>query len=617
MAGATVSTGSDTWVGSAKPAAIHNTETYLRLQTGAMYGFVFAKLPTPRGSSIISATLRVFARGASTGSRTLTVKRVAASFKFGSTTWNNKPAVTGSGVTASVGTLADGDPIDFDVTAQATTMQGSNNWGWRLESNAATAHSVYSFEAGNDYTPVLIVTWSDKPDAPTLLRPSGTISIAKWVAQFDYSDLAGSTELAAVQVRIDASANPASLDYDSGEVPWSVPEVDLSRTDLPGGTYGGLSDAATTQWQARVQDSAGLWSDYSDWVTVTRDNQGTPAITYPSSGTPTVTEPTPTITATLTGETLKKYRVWVTSTTNRNRVYYDSGEVSQAGGSISHTIPETYKGNRVLEAGSYSLGVRMWDTKARVASPGDVPYVEVWRDFTMADGSPTGGAPTSVVATLVSPTPAVDITWSRATTPDSWVVLRDDVVVASDLDPADTLVSGTAYTWRDWAAKPYASHVYKVKAVVTGVQSAAGTASAVTPVPKGVWVIDPVRNLTFVCRGTGVDNWAMTDQAAIYRPLGSASGIRVTTALYGLEGSFTGELSPYTGRTLASLESTLWSIKSQPSATLRLVTADSSFPIILGDLSCSPSPDAKTTDLRKVVSFTFMQVGNLPFTAAL
>lgn len=606
MGQATVRGGIDTYVGSNYASREHHGAVSLWLRSGENYSLVYLKVPAPRGATVTSATLTVYARGASTGSRTLTAARVASSWKASRTNWDNKPGVLSGGVTTAVTALDDGEAITFDVTSHVQSIvNGAANYGWRLASTASNAHTIYSFETSSRYKPTLTVTWSDRPDAPSSLRPSDSVtSRSHPTLTFDYSDVSGSTELAAVQVQIDPAANGAAPAFDSGEVAAVEPELDLAST-----AYAGLVDGASTQWRVRVKDAGGLWSLWSDWVGMTRQIKPGVTILNPAAGAaPFVSETTPPILWTTPDQTA--WQVRILDAADPATILYDSGK--RGGADDAHTIPKGV----LADERSYTVVVRGWDDIDREATPGDPVYATASRVFTV-DDDPTTDAVGTLTAGADGRTPWVLLEWTRSTAPDSFTVTRDGKVIESSLTPDEVLVSGTTYRWRDHGAEPQRQHTYAVKAVVNGRQSPAGPTAVFTPTPTGIWLVDLERGLYACLAGDDAGSWEMVDEAATYAPIGSTESIRVVSGIRGLEGELSGLLiDGMGGRTFAQHEAALWNLKEHPTAELRLVVADVNIPVVIGDLVIAPSTATRDGDVVKTVSFAFWQTGGLKFTPA-
>lgn len=597
MGKAVVRGGFDTWAGAGAPSTEHPRTPFLQLDAGAREAFIYFKSPVPRGATVTKATLQFHARFESTGFRAITVRRIAESWKQGRLNWNNRPSTHGAAVTAEVYTLQNGDPIEFDVTTHLQTIaNGARNYGWKVTTDSTVMHRLYGLNAGR-FKPTLTVEWSDAPDKPTSLTPSsGVVATTHPVLQFDYTDVSGSTTLAAVQVQIDADRTGAA-DFDTGEVSTTEPELNLADTAFTGLT------GTPTYWRVRVKDEAGLWSDYSDWTEISY--LGAPTLTMtnpPVEG--TVTEPTPPIAWSLSTAQVA-WRVRIRDLSGKQ--LYDSGK--NPGTATSHTLPAG-----ILKDGrTYVADVRAWDIEDREAVPGFPTYARAVREFTMTDDPGTSGV-VSFTATAAPDAPYADLTWERSTMPDGFAVYRDGTHLAN-LEPSDVIVpSTTTYEWRDASANPHVSNTYTVRAIVNGKQSAPGTSQSVTPKPTGIWLIDTDRDLVVSIAGEDAGTWTMPDDAATYVPVGSTETVRVVGGLRGYEGGLSGVLiDGFHGRTVAEQEYDLLRIKEDPSKTVRLVAGDVNINVVIGNVSIAPTPKTRHGDIVKDVGFDFWQVGELTF----
>lgn len=608
MGSATIRSGFDSYSGSVHPSREHAKATRLRLKSGQNYAYIYLRSPAPLGATIVSATLTVFARNATSGSRTLTASRIGESWKARSLNWNNAPDVLSGGATAAVDVLADADPVDFDVTAHVQTVaNGGRHFGWRIETTGASLHWLYAFNAG-EHKPRLVVEWSDAPDAPTSLAPADSVvSLAAPVVQFDYTDVSGSTDLAAVQVQVDPAADDVTPDFDSGEVAATEPELDLSAT-----AYLGLADAASTYWRARVKDAAGLWSDWSDWVQITRAVKGTVTIDTPSAGTPIVTDHTPTIEWTPSA-TQTAWKIRITRASDRGTELYDSGK--RIGAETAHTIPDGY----MPADDDYSVQVRSWDATAdRQASPGDPRYAYAWLDFVITD-DPAVTKPTTTTAASVADAPWVDVEWTAAVEPnDGWNVYRDGELIAGGLETADWLVAGTTYTyrWRDYTAAPLRPHTYSVRGVVDGVRSEPTSSGPTTTRPIGIYLADAATGTTVRIAGDEAGSWSMEDDAATLVPLGSTATVRIVSGLRGMSGQLSGLLlDDWAGVTLDAAEAAVWAMKARPSRPVRLVAGDVNLSVLLGNVTVAPTAYTREGQLVKDISFDLWQTGAAAFEA--
>jgi len=607
----TVRSGYDAWVDTAHPAKPHGRNPFLRMKTGAEYAFVYLRNPAPRGTTIVSATLQLHAHGASTGSRTLTARRAAGHWDDDTVTFNRMPGVTGtSQPTAALGTVADGDLIEFDVTAhlQKVTSGKSRWYGWRIQTDATAEHSVYGFNAGK-YMPRLIVQFTYKPDFANNLRPSGgAVSLAKPTLSYDFHDISGKIDLVSHRVQLDPTGNWTSPGFDSGE----LGAVDGPVLDLNDTSYSGLADGASTQWRVIVKGSDGVWSDWSDPATFSRHAQGPLAITSPATSPgDLVTEPTPTIVWSFANQAA--YQVIVTSATNHAKVLFDSGK--QRGTDQTFTLP---KGILTTPSGRYSLLVRCWDTTVRVTTTGDPIYRQLRRDFTFTyDATPNPVTALSVARPDAAP--RLRLTWTRSSTPDSYVIERDGVVIDADL--TDLLISGTTYSFDDWTATAGVNHDYRVRPVVNG--KACSNSPVVTAkwTAYSVYLADPDTGAWFMVLGAPGDtsgpsiNLAYGEDADVTTRAGQYP-VRKITAMRGLEGDVSGMLiqNDWDPRTLDDQVADVLTIKGRTAVvTCRLVVGGLNIPVIIGNVNPAPSTEYLEEIPCRAVSFWVGQNGEMPF----
>lgn len=607
MSTAVVRGGTDSWVASGTPSANHRGGKSLHVRSGAetQYAYAYFKNPAPRGATILSATLRFYGRSTGWGAQTMRVRRISVSWKSGRINWDNRPATTGTDVDVTQTNPEDGTEWAFDVTAQIQTItDGAANYGFRLETTtSADSRAFYALNASRN-RPTLTVTWSDAPDAPTSLSPSGgrAVSVSHPTLRFDYTDVSGNDELGAVQVQIDPLSDFGTPDFDSGEVLTGSPELDLVDT-----AYTGLSAGASTFWRVRVRDSAGHWSEWSDPAEFSRVAKGTVAIVNPAADpNDFVTEWTPPIIWSVSGATQVGFRVIVFRVTSAGKLapLHDTGRVD--GADDSYTLPK-----RILtdQTATYRVVIHVWDTVSREATPGDVPYIWASRDFTFSDV--VGVIPVSgLTVAQDSPRPWMVLSWTLATAPDSYAVVRDGEVVDALLDPADLLVSGTSYEYIDKAADPDSEHTWEVQAVVNGETSENNPTVVDTFESTGIWLADLTDNRIVYIGGDEPGDFRMGEIGETYEPINGDAVIRITQAIRGLEGSISGILRDRNGETAEHWRGELEEIKRHPGRELLLTFPDLALPVVVANIKIAPTPSFYKAD--RDVSFDFWATRGFP-----
>ena len=610
---------SDTAVNIAFPNMKFGPKKWLPVQLDAAYTYVYLRSPAPLGATITSATLRGTVRAGWTGTRTLTARPLAGSFTKARTTWALQPEVlSGQAASVTVGAKADGDMIEFNVTAAVQAVaNGRQHFGWRIQSSSSTLVRFHASESGSDTAWELEVEWSDAPDKPTTLVPSsGAVSIAKPVLEFDYTDVSGSTELAAVQVQIDPlGAAGGTPDWDSGAVETLIPQLDLAGTSYPG-----LANNASTQWRVRVKDDAGLWSGWSDWAEFSRINKPTVTLDQPSSG--IVYDSTPLIVATSSAY-VAKFRILIYNAA-RTKVLYDSDEQPGDGGTeVRWQIP-LRNDNRAIPRWGVPvilpddterwLQVRIWDDEDREATSGDPTWTSVETLFAIDDDLAVTPVSTLSV-TQERGTPLVQFQWTRTAGADAWELLIDGKVADKWLstDP-DLMIVGNTFTINNYPGiDPWVEHEYNIRPVTNGQRGRKGPTARWTLELEGVWLIRT--NGTFVqLRNVSLSDWAQEDRRLTFKPLNRHVDVDIITQLEGMSGTVSGTITEgHSPVAYDTAKTRLDAIKDNPTEAVTLVAADWQGAVRLRNLTVKPDDDFMAGQKRMRVEFEFFQVGALGY----
>jgi len=585
----------DTYASGTAASTNYAAASVLHVRTADRYAYVFFNRAAPVGATITSAKLRLYHAAAWAGSRNIVVQRVSGPWQVSRLNWNNKPGVTGATVTVADDGGAAGTVVELNVTALLQTVSDGAAWyGFRISTNDATDRGIYSAQGLSQYRPTLEVAWTEAPEAPTTLAPSGNraVSTNKPVLRFDFTDHLGDTTLAAVQVQIDPAGNFAAPAFDSGEVATANPELDLTTT-----AYAGLADLASTYWRVRVKDGSGLWSTWSEDEQFKRDDLGTVTIDNPAGA--TLSDPTPPFLWSFAGGVQKAWQVYVIDPADPSEILANSGK--QTSSDAAWTPPP----RTLVGAGPYRVVVRVWDTVDREKVPNGEVFAVATRDFTIVPDATVNPVVGLAVSQPNEAKPRMLLTWTRSEAPDRFVIVRDGVVVEDPLLPEDALVAGTSYQFLDDASRTWREHTWKVQAVVNGKASPSAVVTETTKT-RGIWLLDKERSLEVWLAGQEGGSWAIGEEASVFAPVGGTNVVRRVQARRGYEGSLAGQLVDRYGKTAVQYEDDLMAMRAHPTRPVTLALADMSLRVILGNVTTYPL--AKGVPPLRVASFDFWQV---------
>jgi hypothetical protein len=619
----TITTGYDTFAAWPAPTANYAQSTqvdvgYYVVATQPFYGFVYLPLPPDIiGTTIASATLTGHARSAWAATTTLQAAAVTSGWSDSTLTYNRMPSTGSTSPTVATGTLAAGAPVDFNITTLVQAVASGGAWyGVRLARTAGGIGGVFnSFDSGLSSWTLTIET-TEAPEVPQSLVPNGTtVASGAPVLTCDFSDNGGlSNDMAQMNVQVNTSNSFTTPAYDqTGNT--TVPVFDLASPPSPATAFTPIPSGSTRYWRVRVKDTDGNWSGWSDGASFTYFSQ--PAITVLTPAAGVLWDPTSDVIAS-TSANLSAYRVQITDATDRTAIRYDSGRLPAnpaALTTVAVSLPQKYEGQRVLvDDRNYQLHVRVWDTHTdRQSTPGSPAYVDSWSTFHFDDDLTQ-----TPIATLVTDqadvSPAVTLTWTRASAPDGWLVLRDSRVIAR-LDPADVISGVSTYTWVDAYPQPWVEHVYDVRALTTvsgtSKRSKAGPTASIVPNGRGVWLFTQDGQKVAI-DDTDVTQVTVGSRLATYKPVNVRYDVDIVSGFEGLSGPLTGIVPSGLDDTvtLADAVAVLQSIKENPSQSVQLVYGSFSGEVLLRNVSITPDPRGNQGTPLARVSFVINQVGD-------
>ncbi len=575
-------------VASTRYASVAKKAMYVATNGATAYrSFFRPDLPADlEGQEVLSAIIRV-RMYAATGTRSTTLQRHAAlpASSYLSTTYNNQPGVLAGSKPHTVTQNAAVQVRDFDVTEDMRAIVlGDPYYGFRLTSTYTTQWGLYGTESA--YAPQLIVVLSELAVTPIGLRPHGVTSLAAPTFQWE-----APSSLSSAQLQIDVVDGDFTTPlWDSGVLPMTVPQINTA--DLG---WAGMADGASVDVRVR-QTATAAASDWSDPVTVTRDEYAALTVTSPLA---TTTDPTPAVVWSFPGQA----KWWLTTTVGGKVVNDTEWE---PGNDSTYTPPKgAAKPGSVI---SYRL--RVTDAVARTASPGDPGYKEAV--FTTVFQPGPVGAVQNLVAGQVGVRPWVDLTFFRSSLPDEWLIYRDDTVI----DRISATDDGQpVWTYRDWSCPPNVDVEYSVSAIQNGVAGGRGPTVPVRTILEGAWVFDPDTGEHFSFTGEQ-NGLAWGENTVRMEVFGSTRTVKRTYALRGLAGDVGGTIeSYYDGRTCGEQEVDLNAIKGRPSKTVRYAAGDINIACTIDNINPVIDPDQMKYDeiVKSVTMYVASDGSDLPF----
>lgn len=492
--------------------------------------------PARKGTVYSSVKLKFYNSVAIPGTHTIAVEKVVSGWSVAKTNWNNKPNYTITGSKQVAKTAAPKHSLyEFDITDWMNAVSAGAVWyGFQIRAVEALTQSA-TFEGHKVPTWGMFVeaSWSDAPETPKDLNPSGgrAVSIAKPVLRSDFVDKNGNTEINGIQVQINDVDNfVTGIDFDSGDVPVTSPQLDLATT-----AYAGVPASATRYWRVRVKDGDGNWSGWSASTSFKNLAKGVVTIVSPGVAPNNYVEETsPPILWSYSG-VQRSYQILVYNL-SKTKVLADTGKQTSVDTGVSLPTGTYFKDNE-----NYIVEVRIWDNNERATTPGDPSYSIATRQFfyNLSSGvTPT----TNLVLSRVGQTPWIQLNFNRTTVPDYFDVFRDGEVIFSSLLSAEAFISGTSYQIVDRLARPRMPHTYEVRPKVNGV-TASGNATAtltVKPTTAFLCTVDGEIAIPLVNYAPSIEKF---DGSTTYQIMNSDEPVTVYQGEGGYEGDFSGVIS--------------------------------------------------------------------------
>jgi hypothetical protein len=599
-----------TWVNQAAPTTNYFRKTgYVMVSNQSShvkFSYLWFTNPFPRsGANILSATLTLRTRAISGAGTVNLGVDLATAYPVGISmmNWNTRASKSGNQVSLTKSApLADNTVWTFDVTNMVQTVGAGYGFSGFIISTTNTRDILIQGNMSATLDPVLEVEWTEAPLPPDSLSPSTgqAVGSALPILRWSFWDHAGATSMQSAQVQVAATEDGfGSPLWDSGTVASTACQLDLAATTCPAPAVDTLR-----WWRVRNQDSAGLWSAWSDPVSWQWHPRPTVTLLQPNGG--VFSDPTPVIQWGYDGD-MPQAR-WRASVSILDG---STWRVVAASGTVVSTETSWQPDVGLARAGTARIIVDVWDGRDREATPGLALYSSASGNFEFQPSdtvAPVAGLAIETHGLM----PTVDLTWSRSEVPDRIDVYRDGSVLSRH-EGLDWLISGDDYTMSDLTC-PNGQHTWDVYAVVNGVSSVAASVTA-TIRHAPTWLIDPATQERVCIVGDGDHDMTMPETVEEFAPIGATSKVRITSAQYGYEGSISGQLAPWFGlpdtETPRLWRERLMAWKADPGRQLTLLIEDLQFHVGVTEITVA-SIKGHAGELFNV-SFKFHQADRFIF----
>lgn len=597
----------DTWVNSGQPGQNYGSAKWVQLQSGSRIGFLKPSLGNIAGRTVVDAYL-VGRAGPGFVAQTLTATPVVDGWVPGRVTWSNRPAVSAAAAVSDANPATpDGGVVEIrGLASMIQAVADGTDWrGLQVTTSAATNQRLYSTDSGEPAWE-LHVTLSDAPEQPANLRPDGgAVSSGSPILAWDFLDLGGdSTEQAAVRIQVDSPAGGAdpdgvTPDYDSGWQTNADPQWDLAGRHAAAG-------AGPHFWRVQVRDATPNESEWSDWAEFTVAAAPTLVIDSPTGP---FGDPTPTLLAHLTGDTVKSWQAMATGP-DRSDVRAESGMQT---GAINWTVPERGNdgtGRRVLREDEQGwLYVRAWGQTPRAVAVGQQPYVEAWIQADWDEDAGVTPVSNLLVGQVAQNDPRLLWSWERTEAAEAYLLQVDGITVAR-VAAEDVAVDAGRYQVTDRGqVPPMRPNLRSVRAVEDGNVSAAVSVLSRHNVALLWFIHDELGPLGIA--DTELSRFTRVDRLASYTPV-SGPEIDVIYDFEGRRAEVEGQIfTGWCGDVDVWAAVDLWrAVATSATRTGQLVWGSQSVRVRVRDVDVTSHDDIDPASNLHVVRFGFIEVGD-------
>jgi hypothetical protein len=571
-----------TWVSQSAPTSNYFKKTgYLSVSNQSShvkFAYLWFANPFPRtGANVLSAKLTLRTRKV-TGSGTVNLGVDLATpypVGIGLMNWNTRASAAGHKVQLTKSApLAENAAWTFDVTDMMQTVGSGYGFNGFILSTTNTRDINVQGNMSAALDPVLEVEWTEAPLPPDQLAPSTgqATGVALPVLRWSFWDHAGATGMQSAQVQVASSEDGfGSPLWDSGSLPLTETQLDLAATSCPAPAVDTLR-----WWRVRNQDSAGLWSAWSDPVSWQWHPRLSVSLVQPDGA--TFSDPTPVIQWATSGDMPQsRWRASVSILDGSAwRVVASSGTVVSAETSWTPDVG-------LANAGTARIIVDVWDDRAREATPGVPIYASASGEFAFSP-SDTIEIPKNIQLIDLAPMPSVTLRFTRSEVPDRWDIYRDDMLLTRH-SGLDFLVEGDQYEVTDQTA-PNGPHTWTIFAIVNGVAAKSQAVTATIAHP-GTWLCDPDTGDKVCIVGGNKDlELSLPEDRTTFTPIGSKARVDIIAAQRGYEATCKGSLvgNPATGATAEQQRDMLRRWREDVGHRFILLVSDMALPVNINNV---------------------------------
>ena len=581
------------------------------------HAYVTFSSPVPYNVYVTSAYLELTASGAWNGTKQASAQLVTSNWQASKITWSSVPtADAGSQVEATFDTAPSNDIVRFDVTSHIQAVSNGAIWyGWKIFTSNTTANTMLGKGKSQ---PRLVITYTEGPRKPVQTYPGSateTVYISTGSPTLTIESNLFNTGVSMEAMQVQLSTSPTVLENGSfSTVTWDSNPFATTTAQAHLSTLGAPVAANNDGywWIARIRGSDNMWSPWSTPVKYYRKDLGTVTLTTPAaSPNNKVGVSMPDISWTVAGMVQISYQVLIYDVTKPLRPLWDSDRILGAATSIG--VPDGV----ISQVGkAYRVIVRVWDSENRQQATTATAVAPVMasatRDFTFELSSSVTGVSDFVVE-ITNSNPTAKLSWTRASMPDYYEIVRDGKVVATNLSSVDTNKQGTSYFWVDYSPVPIKTHVWSVRAIETNLTSSVNPEKSGTTDTSLAWLIDPDSGTMVAISGENPATVSMYEKGNTYEPYRSLQPVRITSTVGRRTGSVSGTLCGDCvgdGTTSEDLQNFLLELREEPGKELIFLLANITARVIVYNISTFPLYGARFGHVYGA-TFDWHEVGEL------